>query len=188
MMAILQPPAWLLQMQPSPKQVRRCAFSSRLMPAIMARVNAATIIQDQLTDIGFEVEVEGIEFSALIPVLLGQEYDAIMIGWTNINPDTDGRSQFNPENDRVGAGFNFVSMNNPEMAALFQEALQVPGCDVDARAALYHQAQAIQHDELPYLFMYAQKNVVAVKREVANFDPQAENVFHNLGSWAAAFN
>ena len=151
-----------------------------------ARVNASTIIQDQLTDIGFNVEIEGIEFSALIPVLLGQGYDAIMIGWTNINPDTDSRAQFNPEFDVVGSGFNFVSMNNPEMSQLLEEARTVPGCSVEERAALYYQAQAIQHEELPYLFMYANLNVIAVSGDVAAFNPYAENLFHNLGSWAQA--
>lgn len=151
-----------------------------------ARVNAATIIQDQLTDIGFNVEIEGIEFSALIPVLLGQQYDAIMIGWTNLNPDTDARAQFNPEFDVVGSGFNFVSMNNPELTQLFEEARTVPGCGTEERSVLYHQAQAIQHEELPYLFMYANLQVVAVRGDVAAFNPYAENLFHNLGNWAQA--
>lgn len=153
-----------------------------------ARINAATIIQDQLGDIGFSVEVEAVEFSALIPVLLGQEYDAIIIGWTNISPDTDARAQFNPEFDVVGSGFNFVSMNNPELSRLMEEARLLPGCDPEARAALYHQAQAIEHDELPYLFMYSPKQVIAVRGDVAAFNPHAENLFHNLGSWATVFN
>lgn len=149
-----------------------------------ARVNAATIIQDQLGDIGFDVRVESVDFSALIPVLLGQTYDAIIIGWTNISPDTDARAQFNPEFDVVGSGFNFVSMNNPEMSDLMEQARLLPGCDPEARAELYHQVQAIQHEELPYLFMYSQKNVIAVRGDVLNFAPHAENLFHNLGSWA----
>lgn len=153
-----------------------------------ARVNAATIIQDQLGDIGFKVDVEAVDFSALIPVLLGQTYDAIIIGWTNISPDTDARAQFNPEFDRVGSGFNFVSMNNPEMSRLMEEARLLPGCDPEARAAIYHQVQAIQHEELPYLFMYSPKQVIAVRGDILGFDPHPENLFHNLGSWAAVFN
>src|SRR5690606_18953748 len=47
-----------------------------------ARINAATIIQDQLGAVGFRVDVEPVDFSSLIPVLLGQTYDAIIIGWT----------------------------------------------------------------------------------------------------------
>src|SRR5690606_23090598 len=127
-----------------------------------ARINAATIIQDQLGAVGFRVDVEPVDFSSLIPVLLGQTYDAIIIGWTNISPDTDARAQFNPEFDRVGSGFNFVSINNPELSRLMEEARLLPGCDTQARAALYHPAQAIQHDELPYLFMYSPKQVIAV--------------------------
>lgn len=149
-----------------------------------ARINAATIIQDQLGAVGFRVDVEPVDFSSLIPVLLGQTYDAIIIGWTNISPDTDARAQFNPEFDRVGSGFNFVSINNPELSRLMEEARLLPGCDTQARAALYHQAQAIQHDELPYLFMYSPKQVIAVRGEVSGFAPQPENLFHNLGSWA----
>ena len=160
-------------------------FTLEAPAGIADKEASATIIQDQLNQIGIMVEFQAIEFGALIPVLLGQEYDAIIINWTNLPPDLDARAQFNPEFDRVGSGFNFVSYNNPEMAQLFEDARLLPGCDVEERKVIYQQIQQIQRDELPYLFLYAPKNVIAVSADVENFAPFAENLFYNVSSWTA---
>lgn len=150
-----------------------------------ARIATATIIQDQLGKIGMQVNFETVEFQSLIPILLGQQYDAIILGWTNLPTDTDGRSQFNPEFDLVGSGFNFVSYNNPDVARLYEEARTLPGCDTAERTRLYGEVQQILHDELPYLFIYAPKSMVAASADVENFDPRAENEFYNIGDWVA---
>jgi peptide/nickel transport system substrate-binding protein len=149
---------------------------------------ATTIMQDQWSQIGIRAELEAIEFGALVGVLIGQEYDAIFLNWTNLPTDTDARSQFNPEFDIVGSGFNFTSYANAEMTELMAAALdpaQTDGCSFEARTEIYAQVQQIQHDTLPYLFIYAPRTVIAVSSDITEFAPFPEALFHNVSRWTA---
>lgn len=149
---------------------------------------ATTIMQDLWGRIGIAVDLESIEFGALVGELLSQEFDAIFLNWTNLPTDTDGRSQFNPEFDIVGSGFNFVSYANEEMTQLMADALdpaKTDGCSIDARKAIYAQVQQIQHDTLPYLFVYSPTTVIAVANTITDFEPHPEALFHNVSRWTA---
>ena len=105
----------------------------------LVREAAGTVIQDQLGQIGIAVDFQTIEFGPLVTFLLGQDFDAIMIGFTNLAQDTDARNVFTPVGDTVGGGFNFVSYRNDRVTELYDEALSLPGCDFNERQALYHE-------------------------------------------------
>ena len=155
-------------------------FSLRTNAGNLAREASGTVIQDQLGQIGIQVDFEAIEFGALVEVLLGQEYDAIIIGWTNMAQDADGRTSFLPSNDLVGAGFNFVSYNNPEVSRLYREAISLPGCIAEERAALTFQAQAILAEELPWVPLFAALNMRAASNDVESWNPFPEYEFWNM--------
>lgn len=157
-------------------------FSIRTNAGNLAREASGTIIQDQLGQIGIQVNFEAIDFGALVEELLAQEFDAIIIGFTNIEPDADGRNVFDPTSDTVGGGFNFVSYNNPEVTRLYQEAMSLPGCDADERAALTFQAQAIVAEELPWLPLFAPMAMRAASNDVENWAPLPEYEFWNFSA------
>lgn len=145
------------------------------------REAAGAVIQDQLSQIGMTVNFQTIEFGALVEQLLGQEYDTIMIGFTNIAQDTgDGRGVFTPTGDTVGGGFNFVSYNNPDVTAMYDEALALPGCDMGERQAIYQEIGQILHDELPWLWLFAPNVMYAEANSVQSWDPYAEHRYSNM--------
>ncbi|PJF41057.1 MAG: hypothetical protein D6737_00490 [Chloroflexi bacterium] len=144
---------------------------------------ATTIMQRQFAEVGIEMNIELLEFGALVGELLGQEFDAIFLNWTNLPTDTDARSQFNPEFDIVGSGFNFVSYQNDDITRLYEEARLVEGCAPEDRIPLYHEAQAILQDDLPYLFIYAPKTMFVVRGNVEGFDPFPEWQKWNISRW-----
>lgn len=150
----------------------------------VTREAAGTIIQDQLGQIGIAVDFQTQEFGSLVTYLLGQEYDAILIGFTNIDQDTDARSVLTSIGDSVGGGFNFVSYNNPEVTDLYQEALVLPGCDLEERQALYHQIGDILHDELPWLWLFATNEMYAESNAVENWEPFAETRYGTMADIA----
>ena len=88
----------------------------------LVREAAGTVIQDQLGQIGIAVDFQTQEFGALVQFLLGQDFDAIMIGFTNLDQDTDARNVFTPVGDLVGGGFNFVSYSNDRVTELYDQA------------------------------------------------------------------
>lgn len=150
----------------------------------LVREAAGTIIQDQLGQIGIAVDFQTREFGALVQRLLGQDFDAIMIGFTNLDQDTDARNVFTPVGDGVGGGFNFVSYRNDRVTELYDQALALPGCDFAERQALYHEVSQILHDELPWLWLFAPNSMYAEANSVQNWQPYAEMRYVNMADIA----
>ncbi len=152
------------------------------------RVAVATVIQDQLGQIGIEVDFQGVEFGTLVEILLGQEFDAIVLGWNLSFPDDpDQRDIFTPQNDVPGSGFNFTSYISPELVEVMDLARTVPGCDQGERKAYYDRMQEILQADQPYMFLFAQDRASAVHGDVAGFDPYAIDdplgIYWNVDTW-----
>ena len=150
----------------------------------LVREAAGTVIQDQLGQIGIGVDFQAQEFGALVQFLLGQDFDAIMIGFTNLDQDTDARNVFTPVGDLVGGGFNFVSYRNDRVTELYNQALALPGCDFSERQALYHEVSQILHDELPWWWLFAPNSMYAESNAVQNWHPYAEMRYVNMADIA----
>lgn len=146
----------------------------------LVREAAGTVIQDQLGQIGIAVDFQTLEFGALVTFLLGQDFDAIMIGFTNLDQDTDARDVFTPIGDVVGGGFNFVSYSNDRVTELYDQALSLPGCDFHERQALYHEISRILHEELPWWWLFAPFSMYAESNDVQNWNPYAEVRYANM--------
>lgn len=146
-----------------------------------------TIVQDQLSQIGIEVDFQAIDFNTLLDVMDGQTYDAFILGWRNGYPDDpDGTQLFASESDVVGSGSNMTSYNNPEVDALNLQARTLPGCDTAARAEIYHQIQELMQKDLPYVPLYAINGMYGANVNVAGFDPRPSNLFWNFETWTVA--
>ncbi len=150
----------------------------------LVREAAGTVIQDQLGQIGIAVDFQTQEFGAMVEFLLGQDFDAIMVGFTNIDQDTDARNVFTPVGDIVGGGFNFVSYSNDRVTELYDQALALPGCDFAERQALYHEVSRILHDELPWWWLFAPNAMYAESNAVHNWEPFAELRYANMADIA----
>ena len=150
----------------------------------LVREAAGTVIQDQLGQIGIAVDFQTQEFGALVQFLLGQDFDAIMIGFTNLDQDTDARNVFTPVGDLVGGGFNFVSYSNDRVTELYDQALALPGCDFAERQALYHEVSRILHEELPWWWLFAPFSMYAESNSVQNWHPYAEVRYANMADIA----
>jgi peptide/nickel transport system substrate-binding protein len=151
------------------------------------QVATAQILQDQFKAVGANAEVQAIDFNTAVQQLVGQVFDTALLGWSLTYPDDpDFSFAFNPENDVVGGGFNFVSYNNPEVSDLLDQANNLPGCDPAERAALYQQAQEKLVDDQPYIFMTTKKNMIAAAGNIEGFGPYPNQMFWNVDTWAIA--
>ena len=150
-------------------------------------------IRAQLGEIGMVVNYQAIEFGTLVDELLGQQYDAIIIGWNLGLPFTpDMKWNFGVAADRPGAGFNTGSYYNAEFEDLLDLANSLPAaedgsyaaCDPDARDLLYAEAQKIVWEEQPYAFLFATNVMNAAQGNVAGWDPLPYNVDWNIDAWS----
>jgi peptide/nickel transport system substrate-binding protein len=150
------------------------------------REGTGETIQAQLAEIGVTVDFQAIEFGTLVQELLGQTYDAIIIGWSLGLPYEPGSSIpaiFGIGNDRVGAGFNTTSMQDAEMERLLDEANTLEGCDPEARNELYAEAMRMLTENRPYVWLFAGNAMVATQPGIENFDPLPYNTQWNMDTW-----
>jgi peptide/nickel transport system substrate-binding protein len=151
----------------------------------VTREAIGTIVQDQLGQIGVRANFQPIDFNVLVETITGQTFDAVILGWSNSFPDDpDLLPTFGPQNDVVGAGFDFVSYNNPEFNELNEQANNLPGCDPEERAALYQQAQAILAEEQPYMFLFAPITQVVAQPGLEGFAPLPNQTRWNIDTWS----
>ena len=148
------------------------------------REAVGTLIQDQLAQVGIQVDFQTIDFNTLLDIMDSQTFDAIILGWRNGFPDDPDATQlFTPAADVVGSGSNFTSWNNAEFTSLNLQAKTLPGCDPAERAALYGQMQEIFQNDLPYVPLFTIDGMYAAGADVQGFGPYPSNLFWNVDSW-----
>lgn len=147
----------------------------------------ALVAQDQLEDVGFDVELELIEWANYITeVYNGQAYDATPMsnsGGTSTPDPNDFMSLLLSTEDIVGAGNNLASYVNPEVDALIEQARTLPGCDPAARAEIYYQIQQITADDVAYNFTYVPNVYQVANKRVGNFNPGPSWVFYGYTAY-----
>ncbi|MBK9122088.1 MAG: hypothetical protein IPM16_03060 [Chloroflexi bacterium] len=147
----------------------------------------ALVAQDQLEAIGFDVELELVEWANYIDqIYLGQAYDATPMsnsGGTQTPDPNDFMSLVNSREDLVGAGNNLASYVNPEVDALIDAARSLPGCDPAARAEIYYQIQQLTQDDVAYNFTYVPNIFHVANSRVGNFNPGPAWVFYGYTAY-----
>lgn len=151
-----------------------------------SRVQIGELVAEQLGRLGFDVEFEAMEWGSFVGTLLGQQFDLVVISWTNLGSTPDDSLFFASENDVPGRGFNFVSYYSPEMDQAWRDAVTVPGCDLNQRAAIYRQIQARLHDDLPYAWLYAPLTLIGANQRLIGIDPGPWGTWHNVETWYLA--
>ncbi len=147
-----------------------------------------TLLQDQWEELGFDINLEFVEFGTLVDEFTAQTYDAIGVFWglsTPANPDgiTD---IFLPAADVVGAGYNTQSYSNPRLTELIETARTLPGCDVEARREMYGEAYQILRDESPWIWISTGNVLLAAQSNVENWAPRVGGARWNIDAWTIA--
>ena len=192
---LLDDAGWTMNSDTGVRECHGCMYAEEGTPAQFTlltnsgnptRERTGQIIQSQLADLGITVDFQAIDFNILVQDLLGQEFDAIIIGWSLGLPDNpdSGRNFYAASNDVPGAGFNFVSYSNPDLEQLYKDGRQSPGCDLATRKDIYVQANTIVRNDLPYLFLFSQNTQYAVRAEVQGFDPYPSFLYWNVDAWS----
>jgi peptide/nickel transport system substrate-binding protein len=146
------------------------------------------IIQDQLFDLGINVNFQAIDFQTLLDTTFGaQTFDAYILGWREGFPsDPDQLQLFSPANDNPeNQGSNSMSYNNPEVTELMTQAASLPGCNPEERAEIYHQIQALMQEDQPYVWLFVQDSMYAANANVEGFAPEPNVPLWNVNMWDA---
>ncbi len=139
-----------------------------------ARERMAVMIQDDLQKIGIQVNVVTLDFPSLIERMTQSfDYDAIILGLTNVNLDPDGEMnvwlsssenhQWNPQQKTPETAWE------AEIDRLMR--LQASSSDPKKRKAAFDRVQEIIVEEQPFIFLINKNSLSAISPRVHGAAP-----------------
>ncbi len=106
------------------------------------------IVQANLKEIGIAVEIQTLEFGALLEAGEQGAFDALSLGWSGrIDPDGNIQPIFHS-----GGAFNYGNYNNPQVDQLIADGRATT--DREERTRIYREIQRIVNDDAAYVFTY----------------------------------
>ncbi len=136
------------------------------------------LVQDNLTDIGMDVEIERMEFATLTDQISAGELDSWFMGWS-FGADPDPYTTWHSDGD-----WNDTNFSDERADELIEDARNT--LDQTARREKYVEFQQIWNEEMPYIPMYADIYVHALNDRVRGYNPDPgvvdplENDWHLL--------
>ncbi len=129
------------------------------------REKAAVILQWQYRKIGVKVNVRVLEWSALLKLVNSgkhpKDFDAVIIGWS-LGIDPDSYSIWH--SSQYPSGLNFVGYSNKRVDSLLESGRTET--DIAKRAAIYKKMQEEIFNDVPYIFLWYPRSIVAVSKAV----------------------
>jgi peptide/nickel transport system substrate-binding protein len=126
----------------------------------------AAVLQQQLREVGIALDIRTYEFATFFSDVTHGEFQLCSLRWIGGNEDPDifeyvfHSSKFTPH----GANRSFYS--NPRVDALIDQARSE--LDQNTRKQIYAEIQRILADELPYINLWYQDNILVHSKRVQN--------------------
>ncbi len=128
----------------------------------------ADAVRAQLREVGLNVELRTLEWPQYVPFVRAEkpnnQVQFAMLGWSTPTMDADYALYALFHSSQVPPGFNGAFYSNPEVDALLDEARTNP--DPAARQAAYAKAIEIIWNDAPWLFLYSEVQLTAVRKNV----------------------
>jgi peptide/nickel transport system substrate-binding protein len=127
------------------------------------RINMLTIAQNQLKEVGVNIDINVVEWAALFVLMDNNEHDITCVGWNGaFDPDAALYSPFSKT--AIDGGSNYARFTTPEFQALLEKGRTT--AEGPEREAVYHQLQALALDEQPWVYLYNQEQLVGAKKNI----------------------
>ncbi len=162
------------------KDGKRLSFTILTNNGNTQRANAATIIQQRLKDIGIEVRIRLVEWSAFIGNFIDKRnFDAVILGWS-LSPEPDQYSIWH--SSQTGKRqFNFLSYSNPKVDRALVEARRT--FNESKRKQLYDVMQEEIYKDVPMVFLYAPYSLPVYAKRIHGIKPAPAGIGYNSEHW-----
>lgn len=144
------------------------------------RIDMATIMQNQLKQVGITAEIKVVEWGAYLEGTARGDQDMFIIGWTasGNDPDISLFAQFH--STKHGAGGNRCFYKNDKVDELLLKGRQME--DSDDRKKIYTDLQDMINADAPWIFLNNSEQVVAVRKDIGGFKPSpvGYHVLYNI--------
>jgi dipeptide transport system substrate-binding protein len=139
----------------------------------------AELIQADWAKVGVEAQIVSFEWGEYLKRSKAGEHDTVLLGWTGDNGDPDNFLYVLLGCD-AATGANRARWCYKPFDDLLRKAKQIS--DVDERAKLYQQAQAIFKEEAPWITIAHSVVFMPVRKEVQDYkiDPFGGHIFYGV--------
>jgi ABC-type transport system substrate-binding protein len=131
----------------------------------------ADAVRSQLNEVGLNVQLQTLEWPQYVPHVRREapenDIQFAMLGWGTVTMDADYGLFALFHSSEHPPGFNGSFYSNPEVDRLLDEARAV--VDSDERRRLYDEAISIIWEDAPWLFLYSELQLTAVRTNVQGF-------------------
>ncbi|MGY4690589.1 glutathione ABC transporter substrate-binding protein [Salibacterium sp. K-3] len=131
------------------------------------RQDIAEVVQQQLKEIGVEVELEVLEWGAYLDSTAEGEHDMFILGWSTVTGDADYGMYPLFHSDNFGAAGNRAFYENEEVDSLLEKARRAG--DREERKALYEDVMEILVEDAPMIYSHHDDYLVGVSDDVEGF-------------------
>ncbi|MEA2018400.1 MAG: peptide-binding protein [Campylobacterota bacterium] len=144
------------------------------------RVNAAEILQYQLSKAGINMKIRVMEWQAFLNTIVHpRNFDAIILGW-GLSLMPDARSIWHSSSDVTG-GFNFIGYKNKKVDSLIEQGEIT--IDKKELSVIYKDIFKNISEDLPYLFLYIPNSITVIDKNIKNVTPALTGIMHNQEDW-----
>jgi peptide/nickel transport system substrate-binding protein len=165
------------------RQGKPLRFFIRVNGENEVRQGIAILAQQYYRAIGADVGFGPVEWGGFLDYIFTHDFDAAVFGWP-LSLEPDQRLFWRSDQNAEGAGFNFVSYNNPQLDALLDEGATLGGCSAARRAQIYNQVAALLAEDRPYDFLFAPYDFLVASPRVGGIAPSSfAGPYWNVPSW-----
>lgn len=142
------------------------------------REYSATVIKNNLKEIGVDAEVLFVEKNELVDGLISRKYDAWISGWSiEIPLNLESYWTSDPQKSML----NFVNFSNEELEKIFSKLKTA--VNTDEKVALYKNLSEIFIKEEPVTFLFWTNNIIVCNKRIKNLIFSPLGLFTNAWEW-----
>jgi peptide/nickel transport system substrate-binding protein len=139
------------------------------------QVQTGEVIQSMAAEAGFDVKIQATEFATSLDMSDRGDYEAYLIGWSGrTDPDANLWSFVH-----TGGPLNASKYSNKDMDAWLDQARLTT--NIDERRELYRKVSDLNEKDLPLMYLYVGKFIVAMQKNVDGFVPVPDGLVRPQG-------
>ena len=128
------------------------------------RETIALFVKQNAKKIGMNIEPKKIEWAVYLEQCKNHEIDLFLLGWIQEAIIDDPKQLFHTESYHGGS--NYTGFGNEYSDKLIEDLRKE--LDEEKRIEMLKELQVLVYDEVPYIFLYAPDNLIAISKKFAN--------------------
>lgn len=145
-----------------------------------SRDRTAQIVQYRLKQVGIEMKIRTLEWTAFINDFIDKRrFEAVILGWT-LGQDPDIFDIWH-SSKTAGKQLNFIGYKNPELDSLLEAGRRT--FDRIERKEIYFKVQEILAEDQPYTFLYVPMSLPVVSSRFKGIEPAPAGISYNMERW-----